>query len=336
MSNLLSSDVVFQESSPQAITIPDAPTNVLGFVGIAERGPLAVESGPLASFPQWQTLYGGYTTNNSDAITAVKGFFDNGGTELHYVRTAHFTDATDPTTKTSASGTLMLETAADAPSAGEVTASNTGPYALQPGDTLKLKIDGGGTLTTTFTGTAGYVLAADSQPYAITDGWTLQGTVNGANPWEVTFHTSEFASIGAALASEVVAVLNAAFAAGQVPANAVVSGTAVKIVSDQLGSGSAVAITGGTAAGAFAFAATAGTGNVPNLAAVTVSQLVALVLATGGVASNASGALMITSDTTGGSSSVQVLSSSTTGAEFGFELRGPLRQLRRGRRTRSR
>lgn len=319
MTNNLSSAVQFTESPPKSVTIPSAATASAGMAGLAERGPVDVQV-TCQGFDEWQRNFGSYTVWNQDTILAVKGFFDNGGTELHFVRVVHHTDATNPETKTSVTASLTLDTAAEAPTHGKVSAGNVGPYALSPGQTLNVEIDGGGVQDFTFTGTAGFALAADAAPYDLTDGWTLQGTVDGGHAWAVTFHAAEFANIAAATAAEVVAVLNAYFASAQIPASATVVGNAVKIISDSQGSASAVAVTGGTAAGAFGFASTAGTGNVPNIAQVTATQA-ATVLAglTGATATNVDGALVITSATTGASSSVQVVAGSTTASEFGYD-----------------
>lgn len=318
MTTHLASATTFTEAPPSAITVPNAPTAVLGMLGLAQRGPFVQTVSK--SFDQWQAIYGNYTTNNQDAALAVKGFFDNGGQELHYVRVVHFTNPSDPTTKTSAPGTLTLQTPSAVASSGSVTAANTGPYALQAGQTLVVKIDGGGAQTFTFAAAAGSALAGSAGPYALTNGWTLLFAVDGGATQTVTFTTGEFAAIGAALASEVVSVLNAYFASNGIGALASVQANAVKITSNKQGSDSSVVVSGGTAAASFGFASTAGTGTFPNIAAVSISQLVAALGGlTGSVASNSAGALKITSNTTGTSSSVQVTNASTTGAELGFD-----------------
>lgn len=318
MPNLLSSQVAFQEAPPTAIAIPSAATAVLGMVGVAQRGPFTQQLCQV--FEDWLRTFGGATANNSDSYLSVKAFFDNGGTELHFVRVVHFSDATDPTTKTSASASMQLQTAAVAPTAGKETGTNTAPWALVPAQTLNIKTDGGSTQPFTFNATVGSALAANAQPYALTNGWTLLIAIDGGPVQTVPFLTSMFASIGAATAAEVAAVLNAYFSGHAIGAVATVVGGAVKVTSNTLGTGSTVVVSGGTAAAAFGFASTAGTGNVANIAMVTGAEFLAVTAGlTGGTTSVVGGHPVITSGTTGGASSVQVVAGSTTAAEFGFD-----------------
>lgn len=315
----LASDVVIDEEQPTIVVIPSVATNVLGMVGISQRGPVAKEV-VINSWPEFQKVFGDDVAS-SDACLAVRGFFLNGGTELRFVRTVHFADPSDPTTKTSAQGSLALVTANATPTAGAVTSSNTSPFALNPGDTLVLKVDGGGTQTTTFNATAA-VLTSGVGTYNIPDNATLTFTIDGGVVLTKIFSASEFANNAAATAAEVVASLNAFLAAKGAGAVASVSAGAVRITSNRKGTGSHVHVTGGTAnAGILAFSTVQvdGTGNVSNIAAVTVTEAIALLVAAGATASNVGGELKVASNTTGGSSSIQFTNASTAAAEFGFD-----------------
>jgi predicted nucleic acid-binding Zn ribbon protein len=82
------------------------------------------------------------------------------------------------------------------------------------------------------------------EPYALADGDTLEVKVDGGAPQTVTLRTSDFADIAAALASEVVAKVNARLAG----AAADIDGGAIRIVSaSSTALTTAVEISGGTA-----------------------------------------------------------------------------------------
>lgn len=320
----LASEVRFQEEAPVVRRIDTGAVLALGVTGIAERGP--VDEPVLAnSFAEYKKKCGGYTTNDVDCTAAVQGFFDNGGTLLWFNRVVHHTTPGDPTTKTSAASTLNLLTAAAAPSAGSVTGSISGPYDLEPGDTIVVSIDAGADATVTITATSPARVSA-AEPFALSNNQTLQIAVNGGGTFTKTFLTAEFVAIGAATAEEVVASLNAFFAANTLgcTATATGGGTTVTITSNRRGTGSIINIVGGTANVALAFTtgALTGTGNVSNVDAVTATEIQGLVSAAIGGTGTASvvlGAVKITSATTGGSSSVQVKAASTADDELGFD-----------------
>lgn len=314
----LASDVSTQETAPTNVNIPSAATNVFGVVGIAERGLIATDV-LLQDPADYSRAFGGPTPNNQDAYLAMLAFFAEGGTQMHFIRTVHFTDATDPNTKTSAAASLALESVASAASAGSETSANSGPFVFTNGQTISVKVDAGSAQTTTIAGAAGSAVSG-AGTFALTNGWTLIFTVDGGASHTVTFTTGEFATIGAATAAEVVAVLNAFFAGNGIGAVASVASTShVLITSNKVGSASAVTITGGTAAAALAFVSTGGTGTFANLGVVTAAQLAAAITIAGGSATVVGQAVKLTSGTTGGSSSVQVVAGSTAAAEIGFD-----------------
>ena len=319
---LLASEVVFEETSGTTPVVPSQATAVTGLVGVTQRGPIgrAVVS---QSFDEWRKIWGDYIAN-SDAILAAKSYFDNGGTELHTVRVVHCSDASDPTTRTSAQASLDLQTAAAAASAGTVQSSLSGPWNITPGHTLQIKVDGGGTLTVTVSATQASRTSGGSAPFGLVNGQTLTVAIDGGGAATVTFSTAMFVDITQATALEVAAVINARFAALGIGAVASVSGGQVVITSNKKGTGSSVNVTGGSANAVLTFTtgAVAGSGNVANAAAVTTTELAGLVntaLGVAGTATTPGGYLKITSATTGGASSVQVLGSSTALAEVGFD-----------------
>lgn len=105
-SQLLAAKIVIQEETPSIRSIPAAPTSVTGMVAVTERGPFGATE--VNSWEEYQQQFGGYTADADGAIAAF-GFFQGGGTRLIVVRTVHYTTITDPTSKTSAAGTLTIK-----------------------------------------------------------------------------------------------------------------------------------------------------------------------------------------------------------------------------------
>lgn len=321
----LASEVQIVEEQPQIRRIAAEAILRAAGAGITEYGPIGESRGPFASPAEWQKIYGGYTANTLDAMASVVGFFDNGGTQLFWTRIVHTTVVGDPTTKTSAKGTLNLLTASGAPTQGLIQ-SNVQPFDLEPGDTLDIKIDGGGTQSFTFAATAAQRTTANNQPYTLANGQTFKIAIDGGSTFTKTFATGEFANIAAATAQEVVNALNAFFSSNSINAIASVSGSAVKVQSNRRGTGSIVNIDAtSTSVGAspllqFTTGAIAGTGDASNIDAVTAAEVVTKLAAlTGSVASVVGGnKVQIASNTTGTSSSVQVLASSTADDKIGF------------------
>lgn len=313
--------------------IPTRSPTYAAFVGIAEMGPIGAAGvadtnggiSPATSWAEWSALYGGFTANAQDLPLAVKNFFDEGGRLCYTSRVVHCGTATDPTTKTSAKATLNLSTDTVDASAGAALGSQVGPFPLTSGDTLLVKVDGAGAATTTFTGTAASRESA-AGPWDLADGDTITATINGT---AVTFviAASAVADIDAVTAPEVVAIMNAKLASlnPSVRAEAlVVNAGKVTLRTTWKGTGAALNVTGGTAnAGLLAFTTglLAGGGNVADIAAVTVAEVKTRVEAavSGCTVSNSAGRVLITSNTTGGSSSIQVTAASTADDELGFD-----------------
>lgn len=319
MPQLLGSKTIVQEEAPSGLSFPSFPTAVLGAAFVTERGPLGL--GPrLRSFEDFAKHYGGHIAN-SDAAALVQAYFDNGGTELWVSRVVHYTDPATPATKTSAPGTLTLLTASIAAGSGYVTGSVVGPFVLSPNDTLVVDTDAISPTTATFTATSAARENSNNENYALSNNQTLTVSIDGGSVQTVTFLTAEFTSIGAATAEEVAAVINAKITGAK--ATATTGGTRVTITSDRKGSSSAVNVTGGTANAVLGFTTgtTTGTGNVANIAAVTVAEVKTVVEAavTGVTVSNVGGAVRITRNTTGASATVQVDASATADTIMGLD-----------------
>lgn len=317
MSNqLLASKIVFEEEEPKIRAIIAGPSANLCAVGIAEKGPF----GPtiVTSNEEYERLFGGITANAVDLPMAVGAFFANGGQLAYISRVVHFSDVTNPNSKTSTQATTTFQTGSIVAAAAKVLGSVVGPFVLANGDTLQVSRDATGTATATIAAAAAALTAGSAGPYALVNNQTLLVAIDGAAAQTVTFLTASFVAIGAATALEVAAVINAAIAGGKADVNT----NAVRIKSDRLGTGSSVNVTGGTGAGPFSFGAIqSGTGNVSNAVAVTVAEIKTIVEAavSGVTVTNVGGAAQIASNTTGGSSSVQVIAASTADTKLGFD-----------------
>lgn len=312
------SKVTTFKEPPRIRQIVGVPTADTGMVAITEKGPVGVAV-LCNSFDEWFKIFGNDIANGY-GCSAARSYFLEGGQSLYTTRTTHYTDTDTAATKQSTAATVDLLTGATAPSAGSSLGVNVGPWDLNPGDTLVVTIDGGGPATATFDAAAASRVSG-SENFAITNGQTLTVAVDGGSVQTIAFLTGEFVSIGAATAEEVAAVINAKL----VGASATVTGggTTVTITSDTLGTGSSINVTGGTANGVLAFTtgSVSGTGDVANINAVTFSEAKALIEAdvAGCTVTSAGGAIRISSNTTGVSSTVLVGASSTADDEFGLD-----------------
>lgn len=322
MAQRLSSKVITQEADPQVVQLVVGETGIGAMLGVTERGPF--EATLVTSPGEFRRIYGGYTTN-ADGALAVDGFFGEGGRKLWVKRVVHYTDVANAATKASAASTITLTTAALAATAGSATGTAVAPFDLEPNDTLVGQVDGNGSQTATFTATAAAVECANAENYVLTDGMTLTVKIDAeATAQTITFLTAEFVAIGAATAEEVAAVINAKIVGAK--ATVTSSGTKVTITSDKRGTGSHVEVTGGTSNAVLGFSTTEvdGTGNVADIDAVTVAEVKTIVEAawtngSGVTVSDDGGKVKITSDTTGASSSVLVVASSTADDELGLD-----------------
>ncbi len=313
----------------QSRPLDTKPATILLVAGITERGPIGVANAvdarrPFVSFADFKATYGGYTANAQDVPLQIDNAFkeagENGGLQVFVSRVVHCTDPTDPSTRTSAAAVLALLTASVAATAGAST-GGVGPYVLAPNQHLDVLVNGAGAVVATFLATAASRTSATG-PYALSNGLTLIFAIDGGGTFTKVFANAEFNAIGAATPAEVCAALNAFFAGNGIGAVATVSSNAAKITSNRFGTGSGVNVSGGTANAALVFTTgnVAGTGNVANILAVTVAEVISVANAaiTGSTTTNVGGRAVISSNTTGGSSSIQV-SSASTATGIGFD-----------------
>lgn len=320
MSNeLLASKIVSRREPPKVRTIRGGPTAVHGMIGTTQKGPVG-QGTVVTSFDDFVDVFGGDILG-SEAIHAVRAYYEEGGVQLRFGRTVHYTDVDDPLTKTSAAATVNAETASGAATAGSVLGTTTETFNLEPGDTLSIAVDGGGPATATFTATSPTVTSGNVETFALVNGDTLDVEIDAGATQTITFLTAQFVAIGAATAAEVAAVINGVLIGG----SAGVGAGAVDITSDARGSAASVEVTGGTAnvVGKLNFpgGAVAGTGNVADIDAVTVAEVKTVVEAAvaGLTVTDVAGAVNVASNTTGVSSSILVEASSTADDELGLD-----------------
>lgn len=103
MVNYRQPGVYHEDASSFNEPIQAANLSVAGFMGVTEWGPVN-EPTLVQSFTEYLRMFGGYQ-DDSDMAYAVKGFFDNGGTQVYINRLAHYTDITDESTGVGAAAT---------------------------------------------------------------------------------------------------------------------------------------------------------------------------------------------------------------------------------------
>ncbi len=129
---LLSSKVVVIEEEPRVRGVPTVPTSVAGAVGITQRGPIGQPV--LCTSPEdFEARFGGFTAD-ADLTLAAMGFFENGGSQLWVVRTAHYSDPSDASSVTAQRGAATVyadppATAAAPVEALRVEGKDPGAYA---------------------------------------------------------------------------------------------------------------------------------------------------------------------------------------------------------------
>jgi hypothetical protein len=261
-------------------TIQAASTSTFGMVFTSRRGPTD-ELGFVTSFRDWQRLYG---TNYPDSFgeDAAYLFFQNGGRRMYGARVV---------------GTGALQAEVDLPAIGtgataaQIDGTGVAPFNLEPADAISIEVDGGAPQTFTFLATRAIRAGAGLAIVSLT-GDTLILSIDGGPSQTITF------GAGDTTAAAVAATINSQLTGG----SAVVTGPEVDIRSDTRGTGSIVSITGGSALVEIGHTVgtTTGTGNVVNIDAVTIAEVVALLAGlVGATATSNSGALRITHLTAG-------------------------------------
>lgn len=310
MASQLSPGIQVVERVPGFVALQAVATDNGAMLGITERGPVNTPT-LITSLEQFRRIFGG-PISTSFMFESAQGFFDNGGQRMFVVRVLHYTDITNPATLTGVKASASLDTTAATATAGSETSSNTETFDMAPADTLIVDVDGGGNVTATFDAARATRPGAGATYVALT-GLTLIFSIDNGPSQTVTFTGA--AVDAATTAAEINAQMSGGFCAVNVGE--------VDISSDTQGTGSEVDITGGTALAAIGHTVgiTTGTGDVVNIDAVTGAEIKTVVEADIPgltVTVEGSGAITLTSNTTGPASSIQVDATSTLDTVIGF------------------
>ena len=129
--------VYIQEVDTGNKPIEGVSTSIAGFLGIAERGPMAATF--LTSFADYQRNYGSYFVDNTGAQTylayAVEGFFLNGGEGCWVARVASSTAATATTTLAG----IIISAAGPGMTGGQI-GFQIKAASIAPADTTKFQL----------------------------------------------------------------------------------------------------------------------------------------------------------------------------------------------------
>lgn len=318
MTTGLSAGIYSSEEEAKIRQIQGVPTSVIGVVGITERGEVGKAKNH-TSWPSWVKEYGSYI-QNSDLPQSVEMAFRNGAREIITVRTMHYSDITNALSKlgVKASGSVLNSGAGSANA--KIYSRKKAPYSVSHGDTLILKRDGVAQPTLTFSGTRASVSSGNSETRDMSGGKTLIVAIDNGQSQTITFVDGDFVVPTAATAEEVASVINAQLIGGYAEDD----GTGkVLIASDTLGSNSAVIISASSAQTLWNWPLTTnGTGNVANLAAVTIAEIKALLeaLVTNiTVQDDGSGRILITHTLAGSTKTLQIDAASTADDEIFFD-----------------
>ena len=183
-------------SSP---AIPAAPASTAGFAVRSERG-APDRAVRIRGFADYLATFGGYTAESFGAY-AVRGFFDNGGSDAFVVRVVGAGAQPSAVEIGDRAGvpvpTLRVR-------AGARGATEPGAW----GDKLSVAVE---PHPLGVASAPAQIVGGTTEPFALTDGATAQFTVTSRGADQVsavTFRATDFATIGAASAQEVAAAIN--------------------------------------------------------------------------------------------------------------------------------
>jgi len=186
---------VVEVDGSAAPAIVAAPISIAGFLVRSERG---IPNLPvhILGLTDYSNNFGG-DVGDFYGSHAVRGFFDNDGTEAYVVRIVG--SGTSPAEVTlddrAAVGTLLVQ-------AGMRGREDPGEW----GDALSVEVIDHPRGTSAI---PAQIIGSAAEPFALTDGNTLEITVNGSTtPVTITFATADFANINEASAAEVADLIN--------------------------------------------------------------------------------------------------------------------------------
>jgi phage tail sheath protein FI len=270
MSNeLLASKIIVVEKDPAVRGIASAPTSVAGAVGVTQRGPTR-KAVLCTSFDEFQARFGGYV-EDADLPLAVKGFFENGGTQIWISRVVGYGAET-------ASLELTGESTGSS-TAASVTGTVAPPFVFQDGDVIEIGVrtlsGSDESFELEFTGEPASLQIPAPGGYGLTNGMDLYLEVDWGPAATLVFSDESFPDL--------------AFATRETVTDFIVAAVPELMRTDEgeggpslttrsKGRGSAIRILGGSAAAPLGFdpfnaTVVTGEGNVNNLSAVTAADL---------------------------------------------------------------
>jgi len=310
---------VYVEEEKGKATIVGASTSIVGFIGVARRGPVN-KATLIASFDDFLRIFGSYDPERSDLAYAVEGFFLNGGGLCYVSRVAHYADITDPSSITSSAATHTINSIDGQPSPA-VLLSADGPFQLQSGRSFSWEVDGAGpNKEITFASSRAILTGSadlDAAPYDPGVDRDLLLNINGWGQRTITFSSgSHDAAAAAALFSGISGISAHDDGAGHLVIETAFGGTDASL-EIMVGSDAALLVGIGLVLGTVS-----GGGVFANDTEVTAAEIVALIEAEDPGTGLVSGdAFSITSPTIGAASQLLVpggTSDPDTLSEFGF------------------
>ena len=177
-------------------------------------------------------------------------------------------------------------------------------YALSAGDTLAVRVDGGASQTVTVDAGPAETLGTETEPFVITAAWQLSLSINGGG-------SQVFVFAGTETTAQHLADLINATAVGVVASD---DTGALLLTTVAEGTDASIEIEAASTAGllteiGMAIGTDNGTGDVGDISAVTAAELAAVATAdlTGATGSDDGGYLLITADSSGTASRIQVV-----------------------------
>lgn len=279
-------------------------TGLGSFVIQSKKGP-ADKALLITGWDQFVNRYGSYYRGLYGPI-AVKAFFDQGGTRCFIARVLG---------SGAARGAKDVQAQSTGPTYGTVLSGNSEPFNLEPGETLNVKINGGGPQGHSFAATEARMVGAAPPVLPVAPGTWLDVSFSGGDVRRVVFTGAEVT------ADQLAATFNGFLTDGSCQS---IGNVTIDLVSDQKGTGADVQVHAESVPGlAVLLGLIVGTvfggGDVADIDAVTAAEVAAKLTAlVGGSATVESGKVRITTGTPGAVGSVQVDATSTAVA-IGFD-----------------
>jgi hypothetical protein len=308
------SKTIIERLPPALKSLIGVPTSIIHVTGITQKGPVGEVRGPFGSWTSWKRVYGGLI-NTSYLPIAVWAVFraPRGLKRIYTTRITHYTDADDKATSTAVVETANLSGNTLLPTAGAIQLTGLFPINLSSGETLVVHCDAdmAGPDTATFTGTPAR-LVGGAYGVVPAGGTITIKSYSDPDDQVFTFVGGEAVAAAAALINTTASHFKAI----------VVGGATLDFECDTEGTDSRIEVVSDSLATAAALGHTApsvqvGGGNVGDVDAITFAEAKAIIEAavihpvTGLVCTDVGGAMLITSNTTGLTSSIQITGAST-------------------------